>query len=294
MANWDKRFMDLARHISTWSKDTSTKLGAVVVDDDNTILSVGYNGFCRCANDELKERYERPQKYLYTEHAERNCIYNAVRSGTSLKGSKMYVPFFPCIDCARAIINSGIKTLITYEPDFEHERWGESFKIAYEMFKECGVNVIIFSDEYDEFYKELEYCLKLEWDYKVPSDFAHFLSEDTKQENWNQTLLTKLNQAGANIHQKNMRCGANKVRCGKEIFSIIQSFEYFDKSTMSLGTRYDIIIDNNIPKDEIVVYYDRRLIYSTAITHDDEELKKIQKEKEKKENYVLIKILNFE
>lgn len=147
MANWDKRFMELAKHIATWSKDTNTKLGAVIVDDDHTILSVGYNGFPRNADDSIVERYERPAKYLFTEHAERNAIYNAVRSGISLKGSTIYVPMFPCVDCARGIINSGIKTVVSYEPEFNHKRWGESFKASYELFNECGITVKIFSKE---------------------------------------------------------------------------------------------------------------------------------------------------
>ena len=130
MANWQKRMMDMARHVSTWSKDTSKKVGAVVADCDNTILSLGYNSNPRKSNDEKKERFEKPLKYTYVVHAEVNAIYNSSRSGVSLKDATMYVTYFPCHECAKAIINSGVKTVVTYEPDFDHEKWGKSFKIA--------------------------------------------------------------------------------------------------------------------------------------------------------------------
>jgi dCMP deaminase len=141
MANWDKRFMDLAKLVATWSKDRHTQVGAVIVSQDNTILSVGYNGFPRGSNDEIDSRHERPAKYFYTEHAERNAIYNAVRSGVCLKDSKIYLPWFPCVDCARAIINSGIKDVVAIIPDWNHPRWGEQMKISEELFLECGVKI---------------------------------------------------------------------------------------------------------------------------------------------------------
>jgi dCMP deaminase len=147
MNKWDKRFMDLVDLVATWSKDTSTQVGAVIVDNENTILSVGYNGFPRGVDDSIEERFERPQKYMYTEHAERNAIYNAVRNGLQLKGAKIYIPWCSCSDCARAIIQSGIKTVVMREPDYDVPKWGEHFKIAIEMYNESGVKVIYYNDE---------------------------------------------------------------------------------------------------------------------------------------------------
>lgn len=142
MGNWDKKFIELAKHISTWSKDKSTQVGCVIVDDNHRIISVGYNGFPSGFNDDFEERHERPAKYFYTEHSERNAIYNASRAGVSTKGCTLYVtPLFPCADCARAIIQSGIKKVVCYKPDLEHPIWGESFKKSLEMLFECNIEI---------------------------------------------------------------------------------------------------------------------------------------------------------
>jgi len=79
-------------------------------------------------------------------YAEINAIVNATRNGVSLKNSTIYCTFFPCNECAKAIINSGIKKLISYEPDFLHSRWGESFRISHEMLEECGIEIIYYTD----------------------------------------------------------------------------------------------------------------------------------------------------
>ena len=98
-----------------------------------------FNGFPRGADDGRIERYERPTKYAWTEHAERNAIYNAARIGVSVEGCRMYVPWFPCIDCARAIVQSGISELIAIKPDLDDPRWGDNFRITLELFKEVGL-----------------------------------------------------------------------------------------------------------------------------------------------------------
>ena len=110
---WHYRFMDIAKLISTWSKDTSTKTGAVIVGPDKEIRATGYNGFVRGVDDDVFERFERPTKYDFFEHAERNAIYNACLCGTSVKGCVLYATHFPCTDCTRAIIQSGIKLVVT-------------------------------------------------------------------------------------------------------------------------------------------------------------------------------------
>lgn len=141
MATWDDYFMGLASHVATRSKDRSTKVGCVIVGPDNEICSTGYNGFPRGINDEVPERHERPAKYKWTEHAERNAIYNAARMGTALKGCRIYLPWFPCMDCARAITQSGIVELVCHAPDMNDERWGHDFSTATVLFEEAGVAV---------------------------------------------------------------------------------------------------------------------------------------------------------
>jgi dCMP deaminase len=141
MDKWDKKFIKLSTHISGWSKDKNRKVGAVIVDNDNAVLSMGYNGIPRGCDDDVESRYNRPTKYLYTEHAERNAIYHAARHGVSLKDCRIYVTLFPCADCARAIIQSGITKIIAPEPDTTHEIWGEHFKAAIEMMEEAKIKI---------------------------------------------------------------------------------------------------------------------------------------------------------
>ena len=88
---WHKRFMEVAELVSTWSKDPSTKVGAIVVGPDREIRSTGYNGLVRGVDDKKPERLERPTKYDFFEHAERNAVYNACLIGASLKGCVIYV-----------------------------------------------------------------------------------------------------------------------------------------------------------------------------------------------------------
>jgi dCMP deaminase len=146
---WDLRWMDLAREIATWSRDASTKVGCVIVGTSNQILSSGYNGFPRGVFDRY-ERYERPAKYLWTEHGERNAIYNAAREGVSLKGSTLYVTcvpikLFPCADCMRGAIQSGVTRVVCDSLDYDHPKWGESNRAACAMLEEAGVDVCVYS-----------------------------------------------------------------------------------------------------------------------------------------------------
>lgn len=133
--------MSLSKHISSWSEDRNTKVGSVIADKDNVIVSVGYNRFPFGCDSDLDERHERPKKYMYIEHAERLSIYNAARNGISVKGCTIYVMWYPCSDCARGIIQSGIDTVVCNEPDFTDPRWGEQFKVTKELFDECGIIV---------------------------------------------------------------------------------------------------------------------------------------------------------
>jgi dCMP deaminase len=143
---WDEKFINLATHIASWSKDKSTKVGCVIVDEDNRIITTGFNGFPVGFNDDIPERHERPVKYSFTEHGERNSIYSAARLGVSVKGATIYVAtlgndLFVCADCARGIIQSGIKRIVIKEPDWNNERWAESVKISKEMLEECKIEI---------------------------------------------------------------------------------------------------------------------------------------------------------
>jgi dCMP deaminase len=141
MADWDHRFMELARHVATWSKDKSRQVGCVIVGPDNVVRAIGFNGFPRGLNDDDEARHQRPAKYLWTEHAERNAIYTAARNGVALAGTRMYLPWFPCVDCARAIAQSGIVELNVNAPDLSDPQWGDSFGVSIELLDEAGVRV---------------------------------------------------------------------------------------------------------------------------------------------------------
>ncbi|MBL4747689.1 MAG: CMP deaminase [Magnetovibrio sp.] len=142
---WDARFIRLAREIGSWSKDRSTHVGAVIVAEDKTPSSYGYNGFPRDIDDDVAERHERPDKYDWTEHAERNAIYNATRTGQTLLKNTIYVTHVPCPDCARAILQVGIKRVVVdkasvSDADFQ-ARWDEKGKFSQRMFKEAGIDM---------------------------------------------------------------------------------------------------------------------------------------------------------
>jgi len=144
MTNWDKRFMDLADYIAGWSKYRGRHVGAVIVDDRRTVVSLGYNGAPRGCIDDDDDKYLPDTKYLFAEHAERNAIYNAARS---LIGCTMYVMWFPCADCARAIIQSGIKKLVVKLPNWDDPDWGKHFRAARKMLEESGVEIQWYEDE---------------------------------------------------------------------------------------------------------------------------------------------------
>lgn len=137
--SWNKRWMSLANLISTWSKDRSRQTAAVIVDDRNILLSIGWNGFPRNIDDNIDKRHERPIKYKWTEHAERNAIYNAAAKGIALLNSTMHLAWYPCSDCARAIIQSGIKKLVCVEPNWNDPKWKEDFNVANEMLNEACI-----------------------------------------------------------------------------------------------------------------------------------------------------------
>ena len=143
---WNKRFMELAFLVASWSKDPSTKTGAVIVGPDKEIRATVYNGLVRGVNDDIPERLERPTKYDFFEHAERNALYNACLTGVQVKGCTMYATHAPCVDCARAIIQSGIKTVITNKVIIDEKTpkntWRDKLSYSAQMFEEAGVEYI--------------------------------------------------------------------------------------------------------------------------------------------------------
>ena len=145
--NWNEYFLNIAEQIKLKSKDESTQIGAVIVGKDNEILSTGYNSFPRGLDDSKKERQERPEKYFWIEHAERNAIYNAARIGVSLKNSTIYLTSgVPCMDCARAIVNVGIQVVWCKKEctTKNKEKWEESQEKSMRLFNECNVMVYFY------------------------------------------------------------------------------------------------------------------------------------------------------
>jgi dCMP deaminase len=145
--NWTEYFLNIAEQVKLKSKDESTQIGAVIVGEDNEVLSTGYNSFPRGMDDSKQERQERPEKYFWFEHAERNAIYNAARVGTALKNSTIYLTSgVPCMDCARGIVNSGIKVVWCKRicTTKNKEKWVESQLKSIQLLNECGVQVMFY------------------------------------------------------------------------------------------------------------------------------------------------------
>ena len=139
---YDDLFMNMAYLISMKSKDESTKIGAVVVDDDNIVVSMGFNSLPRGINDNIKERQKNPHKYSFMAHAERNSIYNSSRKGISLKNYTLYTLGFPCSGCTIAIIQSGIKEIVLCSNwQYNNNKWNEESKISKEMLDEANISI---------------------------------------------------------------------------------------------------------------------------------------------------------
>lgn len=137
---WDKRYFEIAKSVASWSKDPSTKVGAVIVGSKGQILSQGYNGFPRGIEDTEIRLNDRPTKLKYVVHAEMNCIYNASYSGASLENSTLYVHGLPvCSECAKGVIQVGIKRVLMSYPKTIDDRWRNSFNDSSLMFDESGM-----------------------------------------------------------------------------------------------------------------------------------------------------------
>ena len=136
--SWDEYFMGVARLSSERSKDPNTQVGACIVSENNKILSMGYNGFpCGVSDDEFpwaREGDELETKYPYVTHSELNAILNY--RGGSLEGTKLYVTLFPCNECAKAIIQAGIKTVVYADDKYDGT---PSNTAAKKLFNAAGV-----------------------------------------------------------------------------------------------------------------------------------------------------------
>lgn len=147
--SWDEYFMGIALLSAKRSKDPSTQVGACIVDQDNKVVSIGYNGMPRnCDDSQLTwEKGEGlDSKYLYVCHAEFNAILNT-RDGSQLKGCKVYVTLFPCNECAKAIIQTGIKKIIYLSDKYSDQISTQASK---KLLKLAGVEVEEYKGRYTE------------------------------------------------------------------------------------------------------------------------------------------------
>lgn len=141
---WDMKFLGLAKYISTWSKDPSTKVGAVITDWENNVVSLGYNGFPKKVEDKPELYNNREEKYKRIVHAEMNAILLAK---SNLDRCSLYTyPFAPCSNCAKQIIQTGIYTVVAPkldENDPLFERWQKDLLFAKELLNEGGVDLYL-------------------------------------------------------------------------------------------------------------------------------------------------------
>ena len=137
LKKWDMRFLDMAKMVGSWSKDPSTQVGAVIVDNDRRVVSVGYNGFPKGVADNARLE-DRDEKYKMIVHAERNALLFA---NISVKNCSILThPFMPCPVCAGMIIQCGISRVVSLKSD--NTRWKKDFDISRQMFKEAEIDLI--------------------------------------------------------------------------------------------------------------------------------------------------------
>jgi len=138
---WDNRYLNLAREVSTWSKDPSTQVGAVAIGEKGQVLAQGYNGFPRGVNDSLERYNDKEVKYRYVVHAEMNCIYNATFTGASLNNATMYVWGLPvCNECAKGLAQVGVKRVVSPKTVADvPDKWKISAINTVDLLKEVGI-----------------------------------------------------------------------------------------------------------------------------------------------------------
>jgi len=143
------QYLKLAQQFAKiFSKDPSTQVGAILLAPNSyQILSMGFNGMPRGIKESSPKRWLRPLKYKLVEHAERNALYNACRHGAALEGSIAVITLFPCYDCARGLIQSGIRTVVTCETNERKFRWKENWTVAKLLLEEAGIDIILLTEE---------------------------------------------------------------------------------------------------------------------------------------------------
>jgi len=142
--DWDRRFLQMAALVASWSKDPSTQAGCVLVDSNNRVMSVGFNGLPRGAIDSYSMLNNREIKYKVIIHAEENALlFSDLSSGKDLKA---YVyPLPPCARCASKLIQAGVKHIVTVKPSEDLlTRWGDDFALAESMYTQADVNITIY------------------------------------------------------------------------------------------------------------------------------------------------------
>lgn len=142
---WTTRFLDLADLMAGWSEDRDRHVGAIITGAGHVVVASGYNGLPRGVSDHDDARFDRAsgEKFHWIEHAERNAIYNAARVGAALDGCTIYVNRFPCADCARAIIQSGIARVVCPPRPVNDGALDHSFLVAETMLGEAGVTLTL-------------------------------------------------------------------------------------------------------------------------------------------------------
>ena len=141
---WDEKFSKISKFMADlFSKDPSTKVGCVIVNNDKRVLSMGYNGNPQGIDDENEILNERPVKYGIVVHAELNAILSAGTLGIPLKNCNLYVTMHPCSGCAKAIIQAGIRKIYCPLGSYADPRWGKEFKIAQFLFQSSGVEMFL-------------------------------------------------------------------------------------------------------------------------------------------------------
>lgn len=142
-SKWRRRFLGLCDHLSGWSEDRDFQVGAVVVGPGQEIRATGYNGLPRGVSAADHRRLDRPsgEKFHWVEHAERNALYNAARAGTAVAGCTIYVNRFPCAECARAIIQSGIACVACPPKPVNDGKLDHSFDVSEILLAEAGIRV---------------------------------------------------------------------------------------------------------------------------------------------------------
>lgn len=148
-AIWNRRFLGLCDHVASWSEDRDFQVGCVIVGPDgNEVRAMGYNGLPRGVSAVEEARFDRAtgEKFFWFEHAERNAIYNAARAGVSLAGCTAYVNRYPCADCGRAIIQTGIAHLVCPPIPKADGALDHSFQVSAQMLREAGLNLTEIAD----------------------------------------------------------------------------------------------------------------------------------------------------